>query len=83
MKGVTQTNNIAQPATRIDDQVLTMSLLSRRWNCTQRVALQRVEHHKVPIVRFNERAFGVLLSAIMALEDKLSQPVSKETVGAP
>jgi hypothetical protein len=72
MQDVT-TNNV-QLATRVDDQVLTMSLLSRRWNCTQRVAAQRVKEHGIPIVRFNDRIHGVLLSAVMQLEDKLSQP---------
>ena len=60
-----------------DDHVFTMTMLCRRWNCTQRVAVQRLETHDVPIIRFNDRVHGVLLSEILQLEHELRQPVTK------
>ena len=72
----TVTNNAAIIAPS-DDHVFTMTMLCRRWNCTQRVAVQRLQEHDVPIIRFNDRVHGVLLSVILQLEHKLSRPVTK------
>ena len=72
----TKTNNVALIAPS-DDHVFTMTMLCRRWNCTQRVAVQRLQDHEVPIIRFNDRVHGVLLSEILQLEHELSQPVTK------
>ena len=72
----TKTNNVALIAPP-DDHVFTMTMLCRRWNCTQRVAVQRLQDHEVPIIRFNDRVHGVLLSEILQLEHELSQPVTK------
>jgi hypothetical protein len=65
-----------------DDHVFTMTMLCRRWNCTQRVAVQRLQDHEVPIIRFNDRVHGVLLSEILQLEHKLSQPIRREALKA-
>src|SRR6516164_7108079 len=72
----TRTNNVVLIAPP-DDHVFTMTMLCRRWNCTQRVAVQRLQDHEVPIIRFNDRVHGVLLSEILQLEHELSQPVTK------
>ena len=72
----TRTNNVVLIASP-DDHVFTMTMLCRRWNCTQRVAVQRLQDHEVPIIRFNDRVHGVLLSEILQLEHELSQPVTK------
>ena len=72
----TKTNNVVLLAPP-DDHVFTMTMLCRRWNCTQRVAVQRLQDHEVPIIRFNDRVHGVLLSEILQLEHKLSQPATK------
>ena len=72
----TRTNNVVLIAPP-DDHVFTMTMLCRRWNCTQRVAVQRLQDHAVPIIRFNDRVHGVLLSEILQLEHELSQPVTK------
>ena len=72
----TRTNNVVLIAPP-DDHVFTMTMLCRRWNCTQRVAVQRLQDHAVPIIRFNDRVHGVLLSEILRLEHELSQAVTK------
>jgi hypothetical protein len=72
----TRTNNVVLIAPP-DDHVFTMTMLCRRWNCTQRVAVQRLQDHEIPIIRFNDRVHGVLLSEILQLEHELSQPVTK------
>jgi hypothetical protein len=72
----TKTNNVVLIAPP-DDHVFTMTMLCRRWNCTQRVAVQRLQDNEVPIIRFNDRVHGVLLSEILQLEHELRQPVTK------
>src|SRR6516162_7070080 len=56
-----------------DDQVFSITMLCRRWNCTPLVASLRLKEHNVPILRFNGRVHAVLLSEIMRLEQKLTQ----------
>ncbi|MBV8417695.1 MAG: hypothetical protein JO251_21055 [Verrucomicrobia bacterium] len=56
-----------------DDQVFSITMLCRRWNCTPLVASRRLKEHNVPILRFNGRVHAVLLSEIMRLEQKLTQ----------
>ena len=56
-----------------DDQVFSITMLCRRWNCTPLVASRRLKEHNIPIVRFNGRVHAVFLSEIMRLEHKLTQ----------
>jgi hypothetical protein len=56
-----------------DDQVFSITMLCRRWNCTPLVASRRLKEHNVRILRFNGRVHAVLLSEIMRLERKLTQ----------
>ena len=71
-------SNCNQPIPHVEDQVLSITLLGRRWNCSSRVAMQRAEQRGMRIVRFNARAMGVLLSAALRVEEELSRPVTEE-----
>jgi hypothetical protein len=56
-----------------DDKILPIALLGRRRNCHPRVATDRVKQHGLRVIRFNARSFGVMLSAVLRLEEELSK----------
>jgi hypothetical protein len=56
-----------------DDKVLPIALWGRRWNCHPRVPTDRVKQHRLRVIRFNARSFGVMLSEVLRLEQELSK----------
>jgi len=59
-----------------EDRILSITILAKRWNCSTQIAIQRVRKFKIPLVRFNQRAKGVMLSSVLHTEEMLSRPVT-------
>ena len=66
-----------QPISHNEDRILSITLLAKRWNCSTQIAIQRVRKFKIPLVRFNDRAKGVMLSAVLRTEEALSRPTTE------
>jgi len=55
------------------DKILLIPALAERWSCGTGPVVQRLKQHGVPIIKFNGRAHGVLLSNILKLEEEASE----------
>jgi hypothetical protein len=68
----------SQPISHDEDRILSITLLAKRWNCSTQIAIQRVRKFKIPLLRFNQRAKGVMLSAVLRTEEALSRPITEQ-----
>jgi hypothetical protein len=76
-------DNNNPPISHEEDKVLSLTRLARRWNCTLQTAKGRVRKFGIPLVYFNEKAKGVMLSSVLRTEQELSRPLAeKEAVEA-
>jgi hypothetical protein len=66
---------------RDEDKLLSITLLSRRCGCSTQIAKQRIKKFGLPVTCFSKTPNapkGVMLSAVLRLEEVLSRPLTEQ-----